>query len=305
MLDDTRTEQLEASLPKTAVFGCELKPSPVALTAAALKIDTLPGVLVIEGHAEQHQGRTLTPYSGSTLSASSQIYALAIAYFLDDPNGTFVAVVDGDEALTTVGATAPDDDAVDAYFAAAGFEETPPWTALGLVLFQTTAGSVVSIEEIDHTVRSFGVPLERKDVAAAFDELDVVDADRQIYRPWGSISVPMLGVTIADGDLVTDLPLPLIYGRIKAWRTICTAAVTTAAKGTTPHLDIGATTVTGSDGVAKAGTEALGAVETLGAPTALNTFKPGDVFSIVAASTTAYTEGSFLFQVDIEELITI
>ena len=299
---DNRIETLQAPARVTRAEGCRVLPRNAANSAADIAVNVSPGVIVIDSHPQQFTGRAaLAVNSGNTLSASSEVYSAIVAYWNPLVSTVFLLVVDGDEALTSAGADAP----TDADIEAALPDDSYPYTVLGVVKHARSAGSVITLEEIDHVARSYGVKVADKDaVLAAAHELDVVDGDRALYRPWGILRFVVDAANIADGDLLTDHPLPLIYGRIPRWRAVCEKAITTAAKTTTPHLEIGSTLVTGTDGTAYAATKALGVCTTLGAPSAANTFVPGDVFSIVAASTTAFLEGRVAFEIEIDELIT-
>lgn len=97
---------------------------------------------------------------------------------------------------------------------------------------------------------------------------------------------------VADGDLVTDF-VPGFAGEIISDKFVVTDPVTTAAKLTNLHLEIGAVPVTGGViAITSALATPLGKVIAGSAVTALNTFTATDAISIVAADTTAFVEGA-------------
>ncbi len=112
----------------------------------------------------------------------------------------------------------------------------------------------------------------------------------------------MDAANIAAGDVLTELPLPQIYGAIGRVRAVVSDPITTGAKAATLGLEIGEAAVAGG-AVALAGAYALGAVVAGSAITAAHTFEPGDTVSIVASAVTAFTEGRVRIEIEIYELI--
>jgi hypothetical protein len=298
MLLDTGHETLTAHRSRSFLIGLFLLASATTLTTAVQVINVAPGVAVLDDHAHQFGGRAdLDCYTG-TLAASSEVITDVVVYYLPTTDKAYLVAVQGTAALTSAGASAPTDADVEA---AIPSTEGVKYARVGRVKFARDSGTVVTLEEIDHTVRPMGVNPDRK--ATTGDETDSVDGDAAVYVFSHRERHTIDAADIANGDGLTAKPCPAMYGKIGAWRAITEKAITTGAKGTTPNLEIGTTNVTGSDGVAMAGASALGVVLPLGAPTAANTFKPGDTWSIEFASTTTYIEGRFSFEVDFYRLV--
>lgn len=111
------------------------------------------------------------------------------------------------------------------------------------------------------------------------------------------IPIALAGVTAAD--VLTDLPLSH-NGRIKSLDWSQDVPVTTAAKLASLHAEINAATLTGGVvALTSANCTPLGAVVSDSAITAGAGFKAGDTLSIVAASVTAFAEGSGVLHVTI------
>lgn len=296
MILDNGQEALDpqAARGHIRLIGMFLIPAAIALTTTIMQCAMTPG-FAQHGHAvKQFASRgALVGYTG-TLAASSEVISRVVEYTIPATGLSYVFVVEGTPALTTAGAVAPTDAAVEA-----ALPTDAEWQEVGRVKFKRDSGTVVTLDNIDHTHRIFDAIEDQKAVTGDED----FDAAAAGYVPYGTIRFTVDAANIADGDLLTDRPLPLIYGRIKSWRAIVEKAISTGAKTTLPHLEIGATAITGTDGTAFAGVKALGVVTTLGAPTALNTFKPGDVLSIVAATTTTFIEGRVAFEIDVEQLL--
>ena len=112
-----------------------------------------------------------------------------------------------------------------------------------------------------------------------------------------NIPVTLAGVTAAD--VLTDLPMSH-NGRIKSLDFSVDVPVTTAAKAASLHAEIGAATLTGGVvALTSANCTPLGAVVADTAITAGAGFVAGDTLSIVAASVTAFAEGSGTLHVTI------
>lgn len=299
MILDTGVQRLSPSLAMIALIGLLILPSENAQAANDLSVRLTPGVAIIDDHAQQFSGRgDVVINSGNTLAASSEVISDVVVYYNEAVATSFIVVVDGAAALTSAGAVAPTDAEVVAALPNAAYK----WARCGRVKFARDSGSAITLSYIDHTVRPLGVDPAAK--TAVVSELDVI-GDAEVYQFSHRERFRVTASLIADGDGLTNKPVPPFHGKIGGWRVITETAVTTGAKGTTPNLEIGTTNVTGSDSVAMAGTSARGVVLALGAPTAANTFKPGDTYSIEFASTTPYIEGAFCFEVDFYRLVTI
>lgn len=111
---------------------------------------------------------------------------------------------------------------------------------------------------------------------------------------YGMFCIPVKLATIADGDIVTNLPLDFV-GELVSINAVATVVASTADKLSTLHLEIGATPVTGGAlALTTAGLNTLGKVVSGSAISAANAFAASDTLSLVAASTTAFIEGEIL-----------
>lgn len=109
--------------------------------------------------------------------------------------------------------------------------------------------------------------------------------------------LPVNLATVADGDVLTDFPLGLV-GKFVGVDAYVIQEVTTGAKLSTLSLEIGAVAVTGGAvALTSANLATLGAKVAGTAITALNSFGKDDVFSVVAASTTAFIEGEIILDI--------
>lgn len=107
---------------------------------------------------------------------------------------------------------------------------------------------------------------------------------------------------IASGDLFTNY-VPGFAFKILKVDALCNTAVTTTPCGATINLEIGSTNLTGGV-VTLSGAYALGAQVNGTAVTANNTGTASDTISIEASGVTAFTEGSFLILVSIQNMDT-
>lgn len=297
MQNDTGKEQLIPRVPKIGVIGCCLVASEVALSTSSHKLDRLPGRVTIDDVVQQVPAASQIDFDLGTLTASSEKAFRYIAYYNEAVGGIFFLAVVGSEALTSVGASYPTDAQVEAALPNAEYS----WTEVQRGKFARSSGTVVTVTVYDLTGRAYDVPTASKDPAAGYGSKNPLgDA---VYRYFETVRHTIDAADITNADILTDLPFPLYNGKILRWRVVAEKAVTTAAKTTLPHLEIGAVAVTGTDGQAVAGLFTKGAVLALGAPTAAQTFAPGDVWSIVAASTTAFVEGRFRFEVELGRLV--
>jgi len=104
-------------------------------------------------------------------------------------------------------------------------------------------------------------------------------------------------LNIADGDVLTDLPLGFA-GKFLDIDAYVITPVTTAAKLSTLSLEIGATAVTGGAvALTSANCTPIGAKVSGSAITGANSFGIGDTMTIVAASTTAFVEGTIFLDI--------
>lgn len=96
---------------------------------------------------------------------------------------------------------------------------------------------------------------------------------------------------LANGDLLTNIPVPG-HGYFIGLEALVTRAATTPAKAAQLNLEIGTTNLTGGVlSLTSANMTPLGARVAATAITAASYFKPGDTFSLEAASVTAFVEG--------------
>lgn len=110
--------------------------------------------------------------------------------------------------------------------------------------------------------------------------------------------VPLTLSEVADGDLADTVFTPGFAGVIKAVRFIADTPASTASKLSTVSLKINTSAVTGGAvALTTAGVDTKGKVVNGSAVTAANTFDDNDTIKAVAASTTAFVEGSGYLEV--------
>ncbi len=270
--------------------GCFVSKPHSAIGASTLYILLLAGTAQMDHHVDVIPATQLQ--ATGTLTDLSEIWSTAVVYYLPRTNRWYTTVVSGSEVLTASGSPAK---ATDAEIEAA-LPEGAQYLRAGSVRFKRVS-SAVTIEEIDHHGRAFGVDPAEKDPATKY-----AAGAPGVYRPWGSLVFSMPAAALADGDVITDRPLPNIDGKVVAGRIICTQPITTAAKTCTLTVEINATAIDSMTDV-YAGTKAQGAIDAMAAPTDNNTFAPGDNITIVGASTTPFVEGHIQIEIDIEERI--
>lgn len=118
------------------------------------------------------------------------------------------------------------------------------------------------------------------------------------------LSVPVNLATVADGDVLTSLPIPHKF-KILSVDAYCTQEVTTAAKATTLNVEIDTTDLTGGAvALTSANLATLGVKVAGSAVTAANTGAADAVISIEAASTTAFAEGQVMVVIGIQNMDT-
>lgn len=291
MILDDGSEAMNSSdlAPRRRVFGCLGLLAGLALTSTVLQADCEGGQVEIDGKVADIPSARVDMQVGVTLADLSEAYTTHVAYLLPSTGGVYTTVVDGAVALTSAGAAKVTDAAI-----TAALPSGAVWVRLKEVLF-ARSGSVVTAE-IDRSGRPHGVDPADKAVSNP-----ATSGSGALYRWVGRMLLwEGLAATIADGDLLTDMPCPLIHGRFSNLHAVAVKAISTGAKTTSLNLEIGTTNVTGT--LVYASTKALGVVGSQ-ALSGSNTFVPGDVFSLEAASTTAFTEGEIAIYADVEELI--
>jgi hypothetical protein len=292
-----RPPNAAATYPRVRLLGLFLAPFlAAALSATDLGVQVSPGQAIVGEQVQTFAGRDkIACFSGETLADGSEVQSALVVH----PTGTgkfTIAVVDG--AAATAGASvAP------TFAAITSAVGTSSWAILGVVTVSRTGSAITTT--IDHTARPFD--LDRADKYTGGDE----EPDAPIqggaevaprYKPWGRLPLGTFdAASIANGDVLTDLPLPRLNGRIRRWGYTVTRAISTGAKTATLALEIGSTAVTGSS-AAVASTKALGASAAIGTITAAADFAPGDTLSIVASAVTAFTDGTIAFWADIDVL---
>lgn len=297
---DSGAERLSPELPRRFLVGCFLIPAMLALASNDLGVSITPGVVVLDDHAFQFGGREdVAIYDGSTLADLSEVYADVVAYWNETTATGQVIAVDGTAALTSAGAEPPTDAEIEAAMPDPDFA----WVRLGRVKF-TRSGSTITMAEIDHGVRPLEITTDRKAAGLASSSHENAPiASPQLYRYLGDLSFDVDAADLANGDVITNYPLPLIHGKIGRFRAVVTKAITTGAKAATLNLEIGTTNLTGGT-IALAGAYALGAVVASAAITGGDTFKPGDTLSVEASAVTAFIEGRVKIVVELYELVT-
>lgn len=106
------------------------------------------------------------------------------------------------------------------------------------------------------------------------------------------ISIPVDLASLANGDVVTAYT-PGFAARIAKLSAVVTVPATTSAKAATLTMKIGSTAVTGGSlALTSANCTPLGNVVNASAVTAARDFVATDTISVVAASVTAFVEGS-------------
>ena len=127
----------------------------------------------------------------------------------------------------------------------------------------------------------------------------IVEFDASLGEDTYVLDIPIALAGVTAADVLTDLPLGH-NGRIVSLDFSVDVPVTTAAKAASLHAEIGAATLTGGVvALTSANCTPLGAVVADTAITAGAGFVAGDTLSIVAASVTAFIEGSGTLHVTI------
>lgn len=289
MLNDTRTENLQPPRPAVLLHGLRLIPVIAVLASNDLAVAYEPGVAVVNDKAQEFAGEGDLACSSGTLADGSSVTCAVAAVYNPESDLMTIQVINGTPA-TTGSEVAPTDAIIEAALPSA----LCSYTLLGTVTF-ARSGSAIS-QSIDHRVRSFGCPIVGKNTSTSEDPVD----DSTLFEHAVTLGFSVDAADIANGDVLTAHPVPAFYGKVGAWRAIAEKAISTGAKTATLNLEIGTTDIDGT-ATAFAGTKVLGVVTALNAPTAghaSNAFKPGDTFSIEAASVTAFVEGRVRIEVD-------
>lgn len=296
---DSGTERLSPSLALIALLGLMVIPAEATQSASDLSVSLTPGTAILDDHAQQFSGRgDVAINAGNTLSASSEVISDVVVYYNDATATAYLIVVDGAEALTSAGAVAP----TDAEVVAALPDSSYTYARCGRVKFSRDAGTAITIDYIDHTVRPLGVDPDAK--IAVTSETDVI-GDAELYEFHHTEGIEVDAADIAAADILTNKPVPPFHGKIGALRAVVTKAITTGAKAATINAEIGTTNLTGGT-VALAGAYALGAIQAQGAaPSAGNTFKPGDTWSLEGSAVTPFIEGRVRIEADFYKLRTV
>lgn len=296
MKDDRRIERLHALGPAVWLLGLLFAPRAAADSGTDIRVNLTPGAATLLDHTKTFvSGAEVRLYNGETL-ADGEILLSAVGVY-KNPNNHAIGTFSASKVVATANLDALTDAEIEAALPVSGAF----WTLAYKVAHQRT-GTAVAVVGVDYSARSVGADPLRKRISADFDGFAVEDGEG-LFEPGERIEFSVDAANIADGDVLTDLVLPAYHGRIARWGYAIEKAITTGAKTTTPHLEIGSTLVTGTDGTAIAGAKALGVTALLGTPTAANTFGPGAVLSIVAASTTTFVEGRIRIWVELQRRV--
>lgn len=262
----------------------------IALSSTVMQVDVEGGQLVADGKVGEIPSERLDCQVGVTLADLSEAYTAVVAYYLPATDRVYLRAVDGAVALTSAGAALVTDDEI-----AEALPEGAKYAICLDVLFARSGSTVTAT--INRVRRPVGVVAgDSKAVSSPNDS-----SDDALYRPWGTIPLwAGLATQVTNGDMLTDLPLPPIHGKIRRIYAVTEVAITTAAKTATLNAEIGAVEATGD--LVVAGTKAKGVV-TGQEISAVNTFVPGDTLSLVASAVTAFTEGELAFYAEIDALV--
>jgi len=180
---------------------------------------------------------------------------------------------------------------------------TAAQTDLGLPVYAGYDGTVVVAGSSSHKV-FVGTIVEIISSSLARVQLKLAQnvPDSASYS-YGMICIPIVLATIADGDIVTDLPLDFV-GELISVNAVAKVVASTADKLSTLHLEIGAVAVTGGVvALTTAGLDTLGKVVAGSAISGANAFAATDTLSVVAASTTTFIEGEIVLVITYRSLL--
>jgi len=173
-------------------------------------------------------------------------------------------------------------------------KDTAAQTDLGLPVYAGYDGTVVVAGSSSHKV-FVGTIIEIISSSLVRVQLKLAQnvPDGASYA-YGQFCIPIVLATIADGDIVTDLPLDFV-GELVSVNAVAIVAASTAEKLSTLHLEIGATPTTGGTvALTTGGLDTLGKVVAGAAITGAAAFAASDTLSVVAASTTTFIEGEIV-----------
>ena len=231
-------------------------------------------------------------YRGVGVCVNSDGYATPMG---DDSGSVFVGVAEEEIDNTLTGHTQGGKRVRVRQIGNAVFtKSTAAQTDLGIPVYAGYDGTVVVAGSSSHKV-FVGTVVEIISSALVRVQLKLAQnvPDGASYA-YGMIAVPINLPTIADGDIVTDLPLDFV-GEIISVNAYAKVVASTASKLSTLHLEIGATPVTGGAvALTTAGLDTLGKVVAGSAVSGANAFAATDTLSVVAASTTAFIEGEIV-----------
>jgi len=173
-------------------------------------------------------------------------------------------------------------------------KSTAAQTDLGLPVYAGYDGTVVVAGSSSHKV-FVGTIIEIVSSSLVRVQLKLAqNVPDAVSYSYGMMCIPIVLATIADGDIVTDLPFDFV-GEIVSVNAFAKVAVSTGSKLSTLHLEIGATPLTGGAvALTSAGLDTLGKVVAGTAVSAANAFAATDTLSVVAASTTTFIEGEIV-----------
>lgn len=294
---DDRRESLTTSEQRgpRALHGLRLVLALAALASNSLAYAVEPGEAVIDGKKQQFAGRaSVSVYSGSTLADGSSIRSACVVWYNAELDKMFLASVDG-AAATTGSDVAPTDAQIEAALPAGA-----PYTLAGVARF-SRSGSAISVS-FDHTARSLGANPGTDGVCQGTNAQEQAGDSGGMYRFFQRLQIHQTAIVSGAGDRITSYPLPPIKGKIGAMRAVISIAPVGVGGTMLLNAEIDGTNVTG--GVVTVATgDAVGAVKAGTAITAANTFSPGSVLDIEAATVTAMTAGEFTLELDIYEAV--
>ena len=173
-------------------------------------------------------------------------------------------------------------------------KSTAAQTDLGLPVYAGYDGTVVVAGSSSNKV-FVGTIVEIISTALVRVQLKLAqNVPDAVSYSYGMFCIPINLATIADGDIVTDMPLDFV-GHIISVNAVTKVVASTASMLSTLHLEIGAVALTGGAvALTTVGCNTLGKVVAGSAVSAANAFAATDVLSVVAASTTAFIEGEIV-----------
>lgn len=301
MLDDKRLDRVTNIGPALLVLGLHVLPRDAANSSTDIAVRLTPGVIVLRDATKDFQlGATIVCNSGETLTDAKYVATAVLAYKVDATGAITLIAVDSAEAASAAAALALLTE--EALTAAIPLEDAA-WTVVAKVVHLRT-GTAVDLVHIEEAARSYGADPTYKGIPAARQNQTITPGSgtEGIFRQGPVLSFEFDAADIANGDILTDYPLPLFHGRIRRVVYSVTDAITTAAKTAKITAEIGSTALTPAP-TAIAGAKALGVCGVVQTPTANHGFKPGDTLSLVASEVTSFVEGRLTLHVHLEERV--